>query len=155
MLRPAAPHDPDVASGRRTVVGTAVRDQPGSPTVGREARHTLQGRRHVVDVVATVVLLVLSAVESVAAVGGIVFLSMAFHSCSAPGNACDVGLGGAVVYAGPVVVALVFVTVTVACVLRLVRRRWAWPVALVGIAAQVVVFSGALLLVDSAVQHGV
>ncbi len=99
-------------------------------------------------------LLVLLAVESVAVGGGIVFLSMAFHSCAAPGNTCDAGLGGGVVTVGPVLVVLVLVGTVVGCVLRLVRRRLAWPLVLVGIAAQVVVFFAALLLVDSAVQHG-
>ncbi|MET3636288.1 hypothetical protein ABIC52_001067 [Curtobacterium oceanosedimentum] len=104
--------------------------------------------------VATVLLLALLAVEAVAAGGGIVFLSMAFHSCAAPGNTCDAGLGTGVVTVGPVIVALVFVGTVVGCVLRLVRRRLAWPLALVGIAAMVVVFFAALLLVDAAVQHG-
>lgn len=104
--------------------------------------------------VATVLLLALLAVESVAAGGGIVFLSLAFHSCAAPGNTCDAGLGTGVVTVGPVLVALVLVGTVVGCVLRLVRRRLAWPLALVGVAAQVVVFFAALLLVDAAVQHG-
>jgi len=154
MVTPAAPHDPDVTSGRRAAAGTAPDGSSGSAVAGREARRTSHERRRVVDVVATVLLLVLLAAESLAAAGAIVFLSMAFHSCTAPGNSCDAGLGGAVVYTGPVIVALVFVGTAVGSILRLVRRRLAWPVVLVGIAAQVVVFSAALLLVDSAVQHG-
>ncbi len=125
-----------------------------SASSGREARVTARTPRHVVDVVATVLLLALLAVEAVAAGGGIVFLSMAFHSCAAPGTTCDAGLGTGVVTVGPVIVALVFVGTVVGCVLRLVRRRLAWPLALVGIAAMVVVFFAALLLVDAAVQHG-
>lgn len=126
----------------------------GPGTGGREARPTSHGSRRVADVVATVLLLVLLIVESAAAAGGIVFLSMAFHSCAAPGNTCDAGLGSAVVSTGPVLVVLVLLGTLTGSILRLVRRRLAWPIALVGIAAQVVVFSAALLLVDSAVRHG-
>ncbi|MCL9665389.1 DUF6264 family protein [Curtobacterium albidum] len=178
MSAPAASQDPDVSSGPVDVAGSdaavasaaspAPPALPGSPasasaspalsassaSSGREARGTARTPRHVVDVVATVLLLALLAVEAVAAGGGIVFLSMAFHSCAAPGNTCDAGLGTGVVTVGPVVVALVFVGMVVGCVLRLVRRRLAWPLALVGIAAMVVVFFAALLLVDAAVQHG-
>ncbi|MFJ7286728.1 DUF6264 family protein [Curtobacterium sp. AB451] len=127
----------------------------GPAAFGREARHPLAGGRRVADVVATVVLLVVLAAESVVAGGGIVFLSLAFSSCGAPGNSCDETLGGAVVYAGPVLVALVLVAALVVCVLRLVRRRLSWPFALVGIAAVVAVFFGAMLLVDSAISHGI
>ncbi|WP_420367277.1 hypothetical protein [Curtobacterium sp. L1-20] len=127
----------------------------GPPVFGREARHPLAGRRRVVDVVATVALLVLLAAESVAAGGGIVFLSLAFGSCAAPGNTCDQAFGGAVVAVGPVLVAVVLVATLVVCVLRLVRRKLTWPFALVGVAAVVAVFSGAVLLVDSAITHGV
>lgn len=181
MSAPAASQGPDVSSGPVDVAGSdaavasaaspAPPALPGSPasasastspalsasssaSSGREARGTARTPRHVVDVVATVLLLALLAVEAVAAGGGIVFLSMAFHSCAAPGNTCDAGLGTGVVTVGPVVVALVFVGTVVGCVLRLVRRRLAWPLALVGIAAMVVVFFAALLLVDAAVQHG-
>ena len=182
MSAPAASQDPDVSSGPVDVAGSdaavasaaspAPPALPGSPasasasgsaslalsassaSSGREARGTAPTPRHVVDVVATVLLLALLAVEAVAAGGGIVFLSMAFHSCAAPGTTCDAGLGTGVVTVGPVVVALVFVGTVVWCVLRLVRRRLAWPLALVGIAAMVVVFFAALLLVDAAVQHG-
>lgn len=154
MAAPAA-QDPDVSSGSVGVAGSdaAVASRAAAP-VGREARLADRTRRHVADVVATVLLLVLLAVESVAAGGGIVFLSMAFHSCAAPGNTCDAGLGGGVVTVGPVLVVLVLVGTVVGCVLRLVRRRLAWPLALVGVAAQIVVFFAALLLVDAAVQHG-
>jgi hypothetical protein len=127
----------------------------GPAAFGREARHPLAGGRRVADVVATTALLVLLAVESVAAGGGIVFLSLAFSSCGAPGNTCDETLGGAVVYVGPVLVALVLVATLVVCVLRLVRRMLSWPFALVGIAAVVAVFFGAILLVDSAITHGI
>lgn len=156
MSAPAASRDPDVSSGS---VGTAAGARSGAVAAspapsGREARLAAHTHRHPADVVATVLLLVLLAVESVAAAGGIVFLSMAFHSCAAPGNTCDAGLGGGVVTVGPVLVVLVLVGTVVGCVLRLVRRRLASPLALVGIAAQVVVFSAALLLVDAAVQHG-
>lgn len=178
MPGPATPRDPDGPSGSRGAAGAVglaghdagTRNRPGAragagagagagggpdgAAVGREARRTSHGSRRVGDVVATVLLLVLLAVESVAAGGAIVFLSMAFHSCAAPGNSCDVGLGSTVVTVGPVLAGLVFVATLLGCTLRLVRRRLAWPIALVGIAAQIVVFSAALLLVDSAVQHG-
>ncbi|MDB6427330.1 MULTISPECIES: DUF6264 family protein [unclassified Curtobacterium] len=174
MAAPAASQDPDVSSGSVGVAGSdgaaagvgsdgAVASAAGvgsdgavasAAAVGREARLAAGTHRRVADVVATVLLLVLLAVESVAVGGGIVFLSMAFHSCAAPGNTCDAGLGGGVVTVGPVLVVLVLVGTVVGCVLRLVRRRLAWPLVLVGIAAQVVVFFAALLLVDSAVQHG-
>lgn len=170
MAVPAASQDPDVSSGSVGVAGSdgaaagvgsdgAVASAAGVGSgavvaVGREARLAARTHRRVADVVATVLLLVLLAVESVAVGGGIVFLSMAFHSCAAPGNTCDAGLGGGVVTVGPVLVVLVLVGTVVGCVLRLVRRRLAWPLVLVGIAAQVVVFFAALLLVDSAVQHG-
>ncbi|RUQ09321.1 DUF6264 family protein [Curtobacterium sp. HSID17257] len=180
MSAPAASQDPDLSSGPVDVAGSdaavasaaslAPPALPGSPasasasaspapsassaSSGREARGAARTPRHVVDVVATVLLLALLAVEAVAAGGGIVFLSMAFHSCAAPGTTCDAGLGTGVVTVGPVIVALVFVGTVVGCVLRLVRRRLAWPLALVGIAAMVVVFFAALLLVDAAVQHG-
>jgi hypothetical protein len=105
--------------------------------------------------VATTALLVLLAVESVVAGGGIAFLSLAFGSCEAPGNTCDAAFGSAVVTVGPVLVALVLVATVIVCVLRLVRRRLTWPFALVGIAAVVAVFLGAVLLVDSAITHGI
>lgn len=127
----------------------------GPAVFGREARHPLAGGRRVADLVASVGLLVLLAAESVVAGGGIVFLSLAFSSCGAPGNSCDETLGGAVVYVGPVLVALVLVATLVVCVLRLVRRRLSWPFALVGVAAVVAVFFGAMLLVDSAITHGI
>ncbi|WP_420838826.1 DUF6264 family protein [Curtobacterium pusillum] len=127
----------------------------GPAAFGREARHPLAGGRRVVDVVATIALLVLLAAESVVAGGGIVFLSLAFSSCDVPGNTCNETLGGAVVHTGPVLVALVLVATLVVCVLRLVRRRLSWPFALVGIAAVVAVFFGAILLVDSAITHGI
>ena len=127
----------------------------GPAAFGREARHPLAGGRRVADVVATTALLVLLAAESVVAGGGIVFLSLAFSSCGAPGNSCDETLGGAVVYVGPVLVAVVLVATLVVCVLRLVRRKLTWPFALVGIAAVVAVFFGAILLVDSAITHGI
>lgn len=152
MSGPAVPRDPDVPSGHRGAAGAVGLAEP--VTASREARLVIHGHRRVADVVSTVLLLVLLVVESAAAGGGIVFLSMAFHSCAAPGNTCDLGLGSAVVSVGPVLVALVLVVTLLGCTLRLVRRRLAWPVALVGIAAQVVVFSAALLLVDSAVRHG-
>jgi len=135
-----------------------VRGDPlasGPVAFGREARHPLSGHRRVADLVASVALLVVLAAESVLAGGGIVFLSLAFSSCGAPGNSCDETLGGAVVYVGPVLVAVVLVATLVVCVLRLVRRKLTWPFALVGIAAVVAVFFGAILLVDSAITHGI
>lgn len=126
----------------------------GPAVSGREARRPLAGGRRVADVVATVVLLTVLAVESVVAGAGVVFLSLGFTSCEAPGNRCDETLGGAVVYVGPVLVAVVLVAALLVCVLRLVRRRLSWPFALVGIAAVVAVFAGSLLLVDSAITHG-
>ncbi|WP_139195310.1 hypothetical protein [Curtobacterium sp. MCBA15_001] len=104
---------------------------------------------------ATIVLLAIDAVVAVVAGWGIVFLSLGFQSCSVPGNRCDETLGGAVVYAGPVLVALALVLAVVFSVLRLVRRRLAWPIAVTGLVALVVVFSGALVLVDSAITRGV
>lgn len=127
----------------------------GPAAFGREARHPLAGGRRVADVVASVVLLTVLAAESVLAGAGIVFLSLGFTSCGAPGSRCDEALGGAVVYVGPVLVAVVLVAALLVCVLRLVRRRLTWPFALVGIAAVVAVFFGSLLLVDSAISHGV
>ena len=148
---PASSGDP-LGSGR-----AAGADPLGSgpAAFGREARHPLAGGRRVADVVATTALLVLLAAESVVAGGGIVFLSLAFSSCGVPGNSCDETLGGAVVYVGPVLVAVVLVATLVVCVLRLVRRKLTWPFALVGIAAVVAVFFGAILLVDSAITHGI
>jgi len=159
MDAPTRAEPPGAGPGSGSGVGSdgAGPDPLGSgPAVfGREARHPLAGGRRVADVVATTALLVLLAAESVVAGGGIVFLSLAFTSCGAPGNTCDEALGGAVVYVGPVLVALVLVATLIVCVLRLVRRRLSWPFALVGIAAVVAVFFGAILLVDSAITHGI
>ncbi len=58
-----------------------------------EARHPLAGGRRVADVVASVVLLVVLALEAVVAGWAIVLLSLAFGSCNAPGNSCNVALG--------------------------------------------------------------
>ncbi|WP_156463681.1 hypothetical protein [Curtobacterium sp. Leaf183] len=127
-------------------------DRPGP---GRRARHPLVGGRRVADLVATIVLLAIDAGVALVAGWGIVFLSLGFGSCTAPGNRCDETLGGVVVYAGPVLVALVLALTVVFSVLRLTRRRLAWPVAVTGLVAVVVVFFGALLLVDSAITHGI
>lgn len=127
----------------------------GPATFGREARHPLAGGRRVADLVTTIALLVVLAAESVAAGAGIVFLSLAFGSCAAPGNTCDEAFGGAVVSVGPMIVAVVLVATLAACVLRLVHRRLSWPVVLVGMAGVVAVFSAAVLLVDSAISHGI
>uniref|UniRef100_A0A942T0C5 Uncharacterized protein n=1 Tax=Neobacillus citreus TaxID=2833578 RepID=A0A942T0C5_9BACI len=127
----------------------------GPAAFGREARHPLAGGRRVADLVASVVLLVVLTAEAVVAGWAIVFLSLAFASCGAPGNSCNEALGGAVVYTAPVIVALVLVAALVTCVLRLVHRRLAWPFAVVGMAAVVAVFFGALLLVESAVSVGI
>lgn len=129
-------------------------DTAGS-TTGREAHQPLVGRRRVADMVATIAVLTLATAVALVVAWGIVFLSLGFHSCSAPGNRCDETLGGVVVYAGPVVVALVVVLAVVVSVLRLVRRRVAWPVAAIGLVAVVAVFFAALLLVDSAVTLGI
>lgn len=133
--------------------------QPGgsgpSGRSSREARHPLVGGRRVADMVATIALLTIATAAAVLAGWGIVFLSLAFHSCIAPGNRCDETLGGTVVYAGPIVVALVLVLTIVFSVLRLVRRRMAWPIAAVGLVAVVAAFFAALLLVDSAISHGI
>ncbi|OIH92815.1 hypothetical protein BIU90_09975 [Curtobacterium sp. MCBA15_001] len=118
-------------------------------------RRPVLGARRVADMTATIVLLAIDAVVAVVAGWGIVFLSLGFQSCSVPGNRCDETLGGAVVYAGPVLVALALVLAVVFSVLRLVRRRLAWPIAVTGLVALVVVFSGALVLVDSAITRGV
>ncbi|PZF66685.1 hypothetical protein DEJ33_08250 [Curtobacterium sp. MCPF17_047] len=125
------------------------------PVGGREARPALRGGRRVADVVATVVLLLLGAVATVVASRGIQFMALSFGSCDAPGNRCDEGLGGTVVTLGPVVVALVFLVTLVLCVLRLVRRRLAWPVALLGLGVLVVVFVVARLLAGGAVSIGI
>lgn len=123
--------------------------------VGREARPGLRGGRRVADVVATVVLLLLGAVTTVVAGRGIQFMALSFGSCDAPGNRCDEGLGSTVVTLGPVVVALVFLVTLVVCVLRLVRRRLSWPVALLGLGVLVLVFVVARLLVGGSVSIGI
>ncbi|KTR04246.1 hypothetical protein NS184_12410 [Curtobacterium luteum] len=148
-----------------TDMGTAARrPDPGPPadvvgtssvSTGREARHPLAGGRRVADVVASAVLLVALAVEAVVAGWAIVFLSLVFGSCDAPGNSCNAALGGAVVYVGPVLVGLVALVAIVWAVSRLVRRRVAWPVPVVGITAIVVVFFACRLLVDAAVTRGI
>ncbi len=148
-----------------TGMGTAARSpDPGptadvvassSVTTGREARHPLAGGRRVADVVASVVLLVVLALEAVVAGWAIVFLSLAFGSCNAPGNSCNVALGGAVVYVGPALVGLIALVVIVWAVFRMVRRRMTWPVPVVGITAIVVVFFACRLLVDAAVTRGI
>ncbi|MGL3198194.1 MULTISPECIES: hypothetical protein [Curtobacterium] len=125
-----------------------------APT-GREARHPLTGGRRVADVVASVVLLVGLALEAVVAGWAVVFLSLAFGSCNAPGNSCNAALGGAVVYVGPVLVGLVALVAIVWAVFRMARRRVAWPVPVVGITAIVVVFFACRLLVDAAVTRGI
>jgi hypothetical protein len=122
---------------------------------GREARAGLHGARRVGDVVATVVLLVLGAVTALVAGRGIQLLALSFGSCSAPGNRCDEGLGSTVVAFGPVLVALVFLVSVVLCVLRLVRRRVAWPVAFLGLGVLVAVFVVARLVVGGAVSIGI
>ncbi len=122
---------------------------------GREARHPLAGRRRVADLVASTALLVVLTVEALAAGWGIKLLSLAFVSCAAPGNSCNAALGDSVVVAGPILVAVLFVATLVVSVLRLVRRRLTWPVVLVGMAAVVVVFFAAMLLVDSSVSRGI
>ncbi|MBY0177772.1 hypothetical protein H7K10_14060 [Curtobacterium herbarum] len=105
--------------------------------------------------VATVVLLLLGAITTVVAGRGIQFLALSFGSCDAPGNRCDEGLGSTVVTLGPVVVALVFLVTLVVCVLRLVRRRLSWPVALLGLGVLVLVFVVARLLVGGSVSIGI
>ena len=127
----------------------------GPARFGREARHPLAGRARVADMVASIALLVVLTAEALAAGWGIKLMSLAFMSCAAPGNTCNVGLGDSAVTVGPILVAVVLVASIVVCVLRLVRRRLAWPFVLVGMAAVVAVFFGALLLVDSSVTHGI
>lgn len=56
---------------------------------------------------------------------------------------------------GPVVVAMVFLVTLVVCVLRLVRRRLSWPVALLGLGVLVLVFVVARLLVGGSVSIGI
>lgn len=133
----------------------AARVQSDASPSGLEARHRLTGGRRVADMVATIAVLTIATVAAVVAGWGIVFLSLAFHSCTAPGNRCDETLGGVVVYAGPVAVALVLVLAILFSVLRMVRRRLAWPIAVIGLAAVVAAFFAALLLVDSAISHGI
>lgn len=123
--------------------------------VGLEARPPSSGPRRVADVVASVVLLVLLAVEAVVAAMGILLLSLGFSSCAAPGNTCDQGLGGAVVYVGPVLVAFVSVAALVVSMVRLVKRRLTWPVPLLGAGLVVVVFFVARALADMAVTRGI
>ncbi|MBE7162562.1 MAG: hypothetical protein INR72_15090 [Williamsia herbipolensis] len=125
----------------------------GPVAFGREARRPLAGGRRVADGVASVVLLVFESVVAVAAGWGIVFLTFRFDSCGAPGTRCDEALGGAVVAAGPVLVALLLVASIVVSVLRLVRRRLAWPVPVIGVVAIVAAFAAALAIVGAAVQH--
>ncbi|WP_420361842.1 DUF6264 family protein [Curtobacterium aetherium] len=141
---------------RRDVVVDA---SDGSPVAtpaghGREARGGLHGGRRVADVVATVVLLLVGALAATTAGWGIALLGLAFRSCGAPGNRCDEGLGSTVVTLGPVLVAVVFVVTVVLCVLRSVRRRTAWPVALLGLGVLAVVFLVARLVVGGTVTIG-
>lgn len=143
------------AGSRPSVPGTDGPRPAGGASRGREARRPLVGGRRVADLVTAIALLTITTAVAVAAGWGIVFLSLAFHSCSAPGNRCDVTLGGLVVYAGPVVVALVVVLAVLFAVVRMARRRLAWPIALAGLVAVVAVFSAALLLMGSAVTHGI
>ncbi|MCJ1715385.1 hypothetical protein [Curtobacterium sp. VKM Ac-2922] len=126
---------------------------PAGP--GVRVRRPVVGGRRVADLVATITLLSIDAVVALVAGWGIVFLSLGFGSCTAPGNSCDETLGGVAVYAGPVLVALAVALAIVFSVLRLVRRRLAWPIPLTGLVAVVVVFFGALALVDSAITHGI
>ncbi|MBF4605385.1 hypothetical protein ITJ60_15950 [Curtobacterium sp. VKM Ac-2884] len=105
--------------------------------------------------VASIALLVVLTLEALAAGWGIKLMSLAFVSCAAPGNTCNAGLGDSVVTVGPILIALVLVASIVVCILRLVRRRLAWPVVLVGMAAVVAVFFAALLLIESSVTHGI
>ena len=132
-------------------------DGPVGPAtaVGREAQAGLRGGRRVADVVASVALLLIGAVTTVVAGRGIQFMALSFGSCDAPGNRCDEGLGGTVVTLGPVLVAVVFLVTLVLCVLRLVRRRLTWPVALLGLGVVVAVFVVARLLAGGAVSIGI
>lgn len=143
-------------------MGTAARTPDPGPDVAvvgtrtsREARHPLTGGRRVADVVATVVLLVALTLEAIVGAWAIVLLSLGFSSCNAPGNSCNAILGGAVVYVGPVLVALVVVGAIVWSLVRLVRRRMAWPIPVVGVTAVVAVFFACRLLVDAAVTRGI
>ncbi|PYY45270.1 DUF6264 family protein [Curtobacterium sp. MCBD17_023] len=129
--------------------------QDGAAQDGREARSGGRRGRRVADVVASVVLLVVGALAALTAGWGIMLLALGFGSCDAPGNRCDEGLGGTVVTLGPVLVALVFLVAAVVCVLRLVRRRTAWPVALLGLGLVVVVFLVARLVVGGTVTIGI
>ncbi|PZE62679.1 hypothetical protein DEI83_14810 [Curtobacterium sp. MCBD17_021] len=122
---------------------------------GREARTGPRGARRAADVVASVVLLVVDALAAVTAGWGISLLALGFGSCEAPGNRCDEGLGGTVVTLAPVLVALVFLATVLCCVRRLVRRRIAWPVALLGLGVLVVVFLVARLVVGGTVTIGI
>lgn len=152
----AAARSPD-PGGASVGSGGVASGPAGASAVrtGREARHPLAGGRRVADVVASVVLLVALVLEALVAGWAIVFLSLAFGSCTAPGNSCNATLGGAVVYVGPVLVGLVALIVVAWAVFRMVRRRMAWPVPLVGITAIVVVFFACRLLVDAAVTRGI
>ena len=153
--------DPGRASVRPDGASTGPDGAPTGPTggsvvrTGREARHPLAGGRRVADVVASVVLLVALVLEALVAGWAIVFLSLMFGSCNAPGNSCNATLGGAVVYVGPVLVGVVALIVIAWAVFRIVRRRMAWPVPLVGITAIVAVYFACRLLVDAAVTRGI
>lgn len=105
--------------------------------------------------VATTALLLVLTLAALAAGWGIKLKSLAFLSCAAPGNSCNVGLGDSVVTVGPILLAVVLVASIVVCVMRLVRRRLAWPVVFVGLAAVVAVFFAALLLIESSVTRGI
>ena len=146
--RPASEAEAEAGSASASVSVSAS-------AVGREARPGLRGGRRVVDVVATVLLLLLGAVTTVVAGRGIQFMALSFGSCDAPGNRCDEGLGSTVVTLGPVVVALAFLVTLVVCMLRLVRRRLSWPVALLGLGVLVLVFIVARLLVGGSVSIGI
>lgn len=135
--------------------GSSVSASGVPPRTGREARHPLTGGRRVADVVATVVLLVVLALEALAAGWAIRLLSLQFSSCAAPGNSCNAALGGAVVSVGPVLGGVVLVLALVVALSRMVRRRLAWPIPVVGITAVVVVFFACRLLVDAAITRGI
>lgn len=122
------------------------------PSLGREARHPLAGGRRVADGVATVALLVLASLLAVAAGWGITFLAFRFDSCGATGTSCDEGLGTAVIVGGRAAVAVVLVAAIALSVVRLVRRRLAWPVPLLAMGCTVGVFVLALVLTGSALR---
>lgn len=102
------------------------------------------------DLVLTIALLVgMLAIAIVAAFGG-VFLIFVTDSCGSAGRCNDVAVDAGVLTGavGPLVVATVAL---IAAIVRLVRRRIAFWVPIVGVAVIVLVLGGGYLLTSSGV----